>query len=375
MDSGIAIKIIENKTESRLLSKLLVTTIGFSVAIQIILWGSTWLLRDTVSQKFSISFNFINGLFLYTILYQYNYNIYNFMRWLGNAKQAALINFLSSALSISFGLVLILMNPKLESYIIGSICGSFIGAAISTYYGRKYLSLRVLSYSQFKDLMVLSVPYVPTYLSNYLLQFIDRLIITASFGFEILGLYALINRIGTVALFALQIISNGFRPVIFSNYQNVEGQSLGRKIFSFFWSSLIPVTVLVIMLSKPVINIFGGDQYGEGASILPYSLISVMFWSTFFLFGFGYQIRRKTVYITLITLAVVGLVYLLSFPLIKVSGIVGVAQATFLSTMIGSFLYIYVSERLYAFGYNLKLMVASMITCSAILFFINDLVH
>jgi O-antigen/teichoic acid export membrane protein len=270
-------------------------------------------------------------------------------------------------LGILGGLLLILFEAKLENYILGSIGGSFLGAILSTYNGRAFLKPRILSKVQFKDLMALSLPYIPTYLSNYLLQFIDRIIITSFFGLEVLGLYALINRIGSITLFALQIVSNGFRPIIFSNYQNPEGQLLGRRIFNFFWISLVPITVIVIVASKPVINLFGGSQYSHAVPILPYIVISVMFWGTFFLFGFGYQIRRRTSYITLITFGVVASVYLLSFPLIQLSGIAGVAQATFVSTMIGSILYIYISEKLFSFGYNIKLMVGSMIISTMIL--------
>lgn len=372
MDSGAAVKIVENKNDKETLAGLLTTTLGISSALLILLWITTLVLYWSGVRVYSVSFFFINGLFFYTLIYQYTYNIYNFVRWMGNAKIAAIINFTASVLGIFGGFMgLLIFEKKLEYYILGAISGTLIGAVFSTFNARQYLKFKRLSKSQFKDLMALSVPYVPTYLSNYLLQFIDRVIITSTFGLAVLGLYALVNRIGQVALFSLQIISSGFRPVIFSNYQSEEGQSLSRKIYIGFWISTVPITLLTILLSGTAIEIIGGNQFLEAKAILPYIMVSLLYWGSFYLFGFGFQIKRKTSYVTLITLGVVALIYILSFPLIKFSGILGVAQATFISTMIGAILYVYFSEKLFSFRYNIKLMLLSMAINGVILLLIE----
>src|SRR5687768_11578848 len=259
MDSGIAVKIVENKDGDEGMSGLLCTTIGISSFILVLFWATSLILYVSGIRPYSISLFFINGLFFFTLIYQYTYNIYNFVRWSGNAKIAAVINFTASVLGISCGFIFFLLFEKtVEYYITGAIFGSLIGAFVSTLNARQYLKWRWLSKIQFNDFMRLSVPYVPTYLSNYLLQFVDRLIITSTFGLAALGLYALVNRIGLVVLFALQIISTGFRPVIFSNYQTEEGKSLSRKIYNVFWIATIPVTILAIFLSELAIKIIGG---------------------------------------------------------------------------------------------------------------------
>ncbi len=372
MDSGVALKIVENKNNPKLLSALLVTSVGIAAAFLLLLWAISLILYATGVKVYSVSLFFINGLFLYTLIYQYTYNIYNFVRWIGNAKTAAIINFTASVLGIIGGFVCLLIFEKnLEYYILGAISGSILGALFSTFNAWKYIKFYSLSAAQFKDLMTLSIPYVPTYLSNYLLQFIDRLIITSSFGLAALGLYALVNRIGQVVLFSLQIISSGFRPVIFSNYQDSEGQSLSRKIYNIFWISTVPVTLVAILFSGLAVRLIGGNQYLEAKVILPYIMVSLLYWGSFYLFGFGFQIKRKTSYVTFITIGVVGLIYVLSFPLIRLSGVLGVAQATFVSTMIGAIAYAYFSERLFSFGYNLKLMLIAMTLNTVILLVIK----
>lgn len=361
MDSGAAIKIAENKDDTVALHSLLFTTLFVSLLSIVFLWLvaiGTWYLGFATND-----FNpyLIHGLFIYTILYQFNYLVYNFIRWLGNAKIAALINFTSYILGIVGGLVCMLIwKSTLANYILGAIVGSTAGVLLSAYYARSYLALRFLPADHFKDLLRLSLPYVPTYLSSYFMQFVDRLLITSFFGLSTLGLYALVNRIGQVVTFTLQIISSGFRPIITVNYATEEGQGLSRKIFTGYWLATVPVSIISVLMSPLIINIFGGDKYQMAIPVLPYIILSVWLLGSFFLFGFGYQIKRKTIYVTLITFMVVVLIYVLSLVFIRTSGMIGIAQATTLAAALGAFLYVYISERLYSFKYSMKLMMLSI---------------
>lgn len=373
MDSGLAIKIAESKHEKNLLSAMLTTTIALSSGVIIVLWAAAALLQQWLPYMATFSTIYLHGLFVYTFIYQYNYNIYNFTRWLGNARMAAVISFASSVLGIVCGLVsIILFQPKVEYYILGAIVGSMIGAVFSTFSARHYLLWRRLPSAHLKDLMKLSIPYLPTYFSNYLMQLTDRLIITSAFGLTALGLYAFVNRLAQVPNFALQIISSGFRPIIYRNYQNEEGQRLARKIFNIFWIMMIPATFIAVVAAKPLIQLLGGEQYEGARQILPYIVVSVLLLGSFYLFGFGYSIKRKTIHVTWISLSVVALLYILSFPLIRLSGLVGVAQASALAAMIGGCLYIFFSERLSPFKYDYRVMFASLIGCISILLLMNN---
>lgn len=369
IDSGVTIKIAENKDNPEELKALLFASLAVNTAVTILLWAVGSIVWIIFPEAFPFAPVFVHGLFAYSMLYQFNYITYNFIRWMGKAKIAALINFTSYVLGISGGfLLMILTDRSVKSYIVGSLIGSLIGAVITSWNARAYFGVRLLSKAQFKDLMILSVPYVPTYLANYMMQFIDRLLITTFFGLPTLGLYALVNRVGQLVTFGLQVISSGFRPVITSNYASEEGQSLSRKIFSVFWIASPAVAVLSIGASPLIITVFGGDQYQEAARVFPYVIVFVWFLGSFFLFGFGFQIKRKTIYVTLITLLVAALTVALSFLLVKYTGFESIAQATAISGAVGAATYVVMSERLYSFNYSLKLMFASIAGTLAIVF-------
>jgi O-antigen/teichoic acid export membrane protein len=371
IDSGMAIKIVESKDDKPLQSSLLVTTLAMSTAVLLVLWVAGILASSMGWIASSYSLLFINGLFLYTLIYQYNYNIFSFVRWVGKAKEAAWINFATYFLGIALGFTLLYLERKVEHYIVGIVAGNFIGALLSTWIVRHYLfgQRPVLQTSQFRDLMKLSLPYLPSYLSTYAMQFIDRLLVTNAFGMEGLGLYAIVNRISQIPAFGIQLISSGFQPVVYSNYENEKGKHLSQLIFKVFWASIVPAVGLTLVFGDQVLLIFGGEKYAAATHILPFIIASTLMLGGFSLFGFGYAIKRKTLYVTFITLGVVALIYLISLYLIKVRGISGVAEATFIASTAGAAFYIWLSERLYSFGYALKWMFISIAATTALLLF------
>jgi O-antigen/teichoic acid export membrane protein len=363
IDSGIAIKIVENKDNRPMQASLLKTTITIATGILAILWlvslafiGLGWFMSD-------YKILFVNALFAYAIIYQYNYNVFSFVRWVGRAKEAAWVNFATYALGIITGVIfLIYWKAEVQYYILGLIIGNVLGSLLSTWFVRDFLFQEkfFLRGNEFKDLMKLSLPYLPTYLSHYAMQFVDRLLITSAFGMEGLGLYAIVNRISQIPAFIVQLIANGFQPVILSNYGDHKGRKLAQLIFNLYWIALIPATAFTLTWGKDLLAWFGGEKYVAAESILPYLIVSTLMLGCFYLFGYGFAIKRKTIYVTAITLAVVLLIYALSQYFINANGINGVAIATFISTSIGAAVFVVLSEYLYSFGYKLKWMFLSI---------------
>lgn len=371
IDSGMAIKIVESKDNKVEQASLLKTSLMMSTAVLLLLWTAAIITSRFEWFPITYSMLFINGLFVYTLFAQFNYTVFGFVRWVGKAKEAAWINFITYFLGITLGFLLLIQTKRLEFYVLGIVIGNFFGSLLSTWIVRDYLFKHkfIFQYFYFKDLMKLSLPYLPTYLSNFAMQFVDRLLITNAFGMEALGLYAIVNRIAQIPMFAINLVSYGFQPVIFNNYGNQNGKGLSQLIFNVFWISIVPLTAIIIVFGEPLLSLFGGEKYLAAIKILPFIIVSTLMLGSFYLFGFGYAIKRKTIYVTLITITVVGIIYFASLYLIPIRGISGVAEATFLATTIGAVVYIWLSERLYAFGYQLKWMFVSIAVTTGLLLF------
>ena len=139
MDSGVAIKIAENKENKSVLHELLFTTLLINFLMLTLLWLIAFciLFFRIIDNQYDLFL--VNGLFLYTLLYQFNYQVYNFMRWLGNAKAAAVINFTSYLIGILSGLgCMLLFENSIANYVTGTVLGSLLGVALSAYQARQF---------------------------------------------------------------------------------------------------------------------------------------------------------------------------------------------------------------------------------------------
>lgn len=122
------------------------------------------------------------------------------------------------------------LGHALENYIVRSIAGSMLGSILTFFIARPSLNLQWLPRNEFRDLMRLSLPYIPTYLSNSLLQFVSRFIdhwILRSGGSRLVGSRNQNRPGGNVQI---ADIFEWISSIITVNYDNESGQSLRRKI-------------------------------------------------------------------------------------------------------------------------------------------------
>ena len=229
IDSGIAILLSESKDDDDKLAFYFVLTLLISSFLVVML-----------SAIFGTIFIYIDELFLldekiwfyigfYVFFNMINYHTFNFLRWRERAKQTSFISLFSYVLGMLIGLYYLYLNNTVESYLHGLVVGLFLGSLMSLYIAKEYiLKFRILDNSKelLKELLKLSLPFVPNYLGGSLMQMADRIVILMLFGKYELGLYALIVKLAMMPQFILGTITGGFLPVMFHNYKTKDGALL-----------------------------------------------------------------------------------------------------------------------------------------------------
>ncbi len=360
IDSGIAILMAESKDDNQKLSFYYVSTLLISI-----------LLLISLMIIFNIGFLFFDELFLlkqefwiliglYVLFSIITYHTFNFLRWQTKAKQAAFLNFFTYIGGAIIGLVILYFQKEVISYIYGLIIGSFLGSLVALYISREYIKcFRILNNSKelLKELFKLSLPFVPNYIGNNLIQMIDRLIILMLFGKYELGLYAVIMRLAQIPQFIATTITGGFLPVMYNNYKSENGVKLIRNFFNLYITMIPVLFIIVYFLSDWAVLMFGGKDYILFAHLLPIALVSILFVNGTQGGGFGYSIARKTHLIMYITFFSIFINFLLSFLFGWWIGLIGIFLGTLVSGIVRVYLHIFYSEKLYFFGYNLRYMI------------------
>lgn len=357
VDSGIAIMIADHRENSKLVNFLFTYSLLFSVSVSLAMWGLALIIFPLIP-KIAPILEYINYLFLYVIFNLISYQVFNFIRWMGKAGVASIIGFVSYAIGVIFGFLLIYLkpNPILADYLFGIILGNFLGALASVSFCYKNLSFRwVSAYKIYlKELMKISLPFVPNYLANNVMMMTDRLVVVSLLGETSLGIYALANRFAQIPNFGFNIISRGFQPVMYLNYKVESGKSLIKKVYDYCHYAFIPALILMFFLAGPIVSIFGGEKYMDAVPLIPVITMSALIYGIMGLNGMGYSIARKTYYLTFISIFSIAMNVVFNYFLGIRFGILGISIGSLIVACIVSFLYTYLSEKLFTFSLNIK---------------------
>jgi len=361
IDSGVAIFLAENRNRDRV-SFLYISTILISISLVGIISIVIYNIFLYTNQLFTLNRTVWMYICIYLLFGVINYHTFNFLRWEERAKEASFINLFSYIAGMLIGLFfLYFIDNRVESYLHGLIIGIFLGTLLSLYISREYIfgfSIIENPLGLLKELLKVSLPFIPNYLGNNLIQIADRVVILMLFGKYELGVYAIVVKLARVPQIIIGTVSSGFLPVMIRNYKSKKGASLIR---SFFHSYLLMILILFILSSiyaKPIMMLFAGEKYVEFAYLFPLALVAILFVQSSRASGFGFIIQKKTKYIMYITFISVIINYILSLLFGYYMGLEGVIFGTLLTGIFKTYIYINYSERLYRFNYNIKLLYA-----------------
>ncbi len=361
IDSGFAIIIAEHPEEMDVLNVLFTLSLLILIILTLFIWAIFYFLNPFFT---FIDQSYIDLMFIYTLFSSLSYSIFNYLRWIGRAGRAAQANFFSSTLGLIIGLVCLwYFKGRLEYLFLGMGIGSLIGMGISVYLARGYIIIKGLNKynSKMKDLLKISIPFIPNYIVNYLINSADRYIILAYLGINSMGLYSLISRVGQVSTFGTLLFSKGYLPVMYKNFESESGKKLIRHVFHLFNLAFIPLTLLLFILSSRIINFFGGQAYEGMRNLLPIVMISYLIMAGMNINGFGFRIKRRTLFIPIINGCAVIINIALSLILVPRIGIKGVVIGTLIAATLSAYAYTAYSEKFYSFKYNMKFIGINLI--------------
>jgi len=362
IDSGIAIFIAEKRKDKHILSSLYTFEQVITITLFLLLLGTFIACypfltsSNSFIKEYPLDFWLKTGI--YALLITIIYNGFNFLRYLEKACIASLNNFISSFLGVILGLLLLFYYSRKEVnyFINGMLMGNLLGLCITLIFTKKYITTNFFKNNKklFKELLWVSIPFLPNYLSNRFMQMVDRIVILSLFTSYELGLYAGIMRIAVIPMVILGSVAAGFLPVMYNNYQSKEGRRFIANVFHFYLFFLLLSVAVVSVLDKYLVQLIIGEKFIKVSHLLPVALAAFMLINCSQLSGFGYSIKRRTMYIFPITLGAISINFIASFLLAKFIGLSGVALGTLIAGVFRSSIYIYGSERLYRFGYSWK---------------------
>lgn len=292
--------------------------------------------------------DFISGYSMLLIIYICTSSLRmlctNFVRARDMVKLFSLDGILATLTLFIFNLIFIAglkMGVKgfMISVILSDLCSSvFLIVAANL---RKFFSFRYFSSSLAKEMMIFSLPLIPTIVMWTITGLSDRLFIRymhssrAELGADAAGIYSVANRIPNLISMVSTIFFQAWNMSAITENDSADRSKFYEKVYSAYEAILFIAGAGLLLFIKPVSSFLANsDNYEAYGSIYIYAPIliaAVIFTSLNQFMGSIYSATKHTLnsFLTSLTACVINLA--MNFFLIPEWGIQGAAIATFLS--------------------------------------------
>lgn len=183
----------------------------------------------------------------------------------------------------------------------------------------------------FKDMIKYSLILIPTSFMWWIMNFLDRVMVTKYISLSANGIYAVSYKIPTI----LSVISSIFTQAwLFSAIKEKDSEDNGsytNNVFNFMAFGTMLIGSMLLIIIKPLFNVYVTKEFFEAWKYVSYLMIAYVFLnlSTFISTSYSVHKDSKGFLLSAIVGAVVNCI--LNFILIPMLGISGAAIATLIS--------------------------------------------
>lgn len=184
-----------------------------------------------------------------------------------------------------------------------------------------------------KFALIFNIPLLPHYLSEYILNSSDRIMIEKMQGYSYAGLYSVAYGMGMILTMLTTSINQALVPWMYQSFKHKKFEYVRKVTTAIGMILIIPLSIFII-LAPEMINIFAGKSYAPSIYVIPPVCCSIfiLFWYTICAnIEFFYEKNKFTMYISIVgALCNIGLNYIL----IPQFGFVAAGYTTLISYMI-----------------------------------------
>ncbi len=253
-----------------------------------------------------------------------------------NYKKIIIISICMNALCVGLSVLTIFNTSyKVEARIFSDVFAKLLFAGVIFIIifvkGKKIYDKKYWKYA-----LKFNLPLIPHYLSNYILNQSDRLMIGKMVGKIQTAYYSISNTISNVMMILVVAINNSLTPYIYKTINDDHPEKIKNKINPI--TILIAILSVVIMAFAPeIINIFAGKEYMDSIYVIPPITASVYFIFIYSMFSTIEYYYEKTGLIAIATSISAILNLILNYFGIKIFGYYAAGYTTLICYICLSF--------------------------------------
>lgn len=219
-------------------------------------------------------------LFILSIGYIFNQNVQFACRGLEKNKLYALSGIFGSIINlISFILFLFIFKLTYNALILSTACsyifqGLFIEFFLKSF---KYVNFRKINLKTTVKMLKYSVPTTFNFISYWINQSANKIILTVFLGAEMTGLFSTAYKMNSLIGVFLMAFNFAFQEFSFSIYRNKIKNKIYNKTFNYF-VRFISCSVLILMpLTLFIFSFLVGEKYQSAHLLIPILYLGCIF--------------------------------------------------------------------------------------------------
>jgi len=222
------------------------------------------------------------------------------------------------------------------------------------------------------DLLKFGLPYLPSTLSVYFVDVIDRFILKQLTNVATVGLYSAGCKLGMLMSLLIAAFRFAWHPFFLSTSKEPNAQAIFARIFTLFLLvcavCLLGVSLFIEELVRFKIGektLFGAKYWGS-TSVVPAILLAYIFFGAYVNFIIGIHLEKKTHYLPFITGLAAVVKIAATYALVPLLGMNGAALGTTLAYMAMATALYLVAQRLYYIRYEWNRLAKLVLTTAAV---------
>lgn len=230
-------------------------------------------------------------------------------------------------INLVFVIFLTYLNKKYTSLIIANLLSYLISSIIVLYIIRNYWIVKIdIDYILIKKLFTYGFPLVFASIFMWILNAMDKIALRVWSNFNELGVYANASKLSSILLIIQQGFATFWAPIAYRWYANKVTKEKYNDITKILLFVFLLIFFIIIKL-KFLLYYILEQSYYPAIDIFPFLLIGPILYTIGETTGLGITFKRKTIFITLVTLFGSILNVLINYLLVPKYGAFGAVIA------------------------------------------------
>lgn len=189
-----------------------------------------------------------------------------------------------------------------------------------------------------KKMLCIAAPLIPHYLSLYIMNGSDRIILAKVLGEETAASYGVSANIGIAVTVFWVAVNGSLMPYIFESMNRDKTNEIGKNVADILFGYALLI-VPVVVISPELLMIMAPDEYKDGLTAIAPMASAMIFNALYNIYASIEFYYKKTFRIAVNSVVSCLINVILNLFLVRKFGIAGVAYATLAANILLTFLH------------------------------------